>query len=86
MFRSEGYKREDGTPLQFGDALPSAYTVTEANSLKSFSNQLYGYYSHETKWLLNSYFLGATFTQFKTYWSSLKNRYLLKPDTYSQGH
>jgi len=66
--------------------LPQAYTNKEARSIKSFADQLYGYYNHEDKMLLNSYLLGSLFTQFRTYWSSLKNRWYLKGSVYNQGH
>lgn len=85
QFRNEGWKNSEGQPIDYGDDLPMAYTNKEAQSLKSFADQTYGYYSHETQWMLKSYFLGAQYTQFRTYWSSLKNRYFLKGGVYSQG-
>jgi hypothetical protein len=36
--------------------------------------------------LLNSYLLGSMYTQFRTYWSSLRNRWWLKGQVYNQGH
>lgn len=77
-----GYERS----LNYNDKLPQAYTNKEARSIKSLADQLYGYYNHEDQYLLKSYLLGALFTQFKTYWSSLKNRWWLKGGIYSQGH
>ena len=91
QFNEEGYTTIDKITgeerrLQIGDDLPQAYTNKEARSIKSFADQLYGYYNHEDKMLLNSYLLGSLFTQFRTYWSSLKNRWCLKGGVYSQGH
>lgn len=87
------YTNEDGTqrPLQYdptsnkpGDPLPQAYTFNEANALKSFGDQLYGYYNHEDQMLLKSYLLGASYTQFRAWWSSLRDRWWLAPGVYSR--
>lgn len=90
-FNAEGYKIVDpNTGLErrmtYNDKLPRAYTNREARSIKSFADSLYGYYNHEDQYLLKSYLLGALFTQFRTYWSSLKNRWWLRGGIYSQGH
>lgn len=86
QFRNEGWKNDKGQPISYGDDLPMAYTNKEAQSLKSFADQTYGYYSHETQMMLKSYFLGAQYMQFRTYWSALKNRYFLRGGVYSQGN
>lgn len=98
QFKKEGYtiidpntgqKRE----LEFDpmsdvpqDPIPQAYTNQESRNIKSFCDQLYGYYNHEDQFLLKSMLLGAQFTQFRTFWSSLKNRWYLKGGIYSNGH
>jgi hypothetical protein len=53
--------------------LPRAYTVREAESIKSMADLVYGYYSHEKKSLIQSTTAGAAFMQMNTYWSSKKN-------------
>ena len=82
-------------PLKFnplsnepGDALPQAYTFNEANNLKSFSDRLYGYYNHEDQSLWKSRLLGASHMQFRAWWSSLRDRWFLKPGVYDRtnGH
>lgn len=96
QFKAEGYqiKDENGNyrDLQYDptsdvpqDALPEAYTNRDARNIKSFADQLYGYYNREDQFLLKSMLLGAQFTQFRTYWSSLKNRYFLRGGVYSNG-
>ena len=79
------FNREKKTNLKPGDALPAAYTSQERDSLKSFANMMYGYYDHEDKSLINHVFFGAMWLQFKTYMSSIKNKYLLKGGEYQQG-
>lgn len=54
--------------------LPRAYTVKEAESIKSICDMTYGYYSHEKRSLIQSTTLGALFMQMNTYWSSKKNQ------------
>lgn len=56
--------------------LPRAYTNLEAESMKSLSDNIYGYYSHEKKSLIHSTVLGSLWMQFKTFWSGKKNQYL----------
>jgi len=56
--------------------LPRAYTVREAESIKSMADLVYGYYSHEKKSLIQSTTVGALFMQMNTYWSSKKNQYM----------
>ena len=57
-------------------ALPRAYTVKEAESIKSVCDMTYGYYSHEKRSLIQSTTLGAMFMQMNTYWSSKKNQWM----------
>jgi len=56
--------------------LPRAYTVQEAESIKSLADLVYGYYSHEKKSLIQSTTAGALFMQMNTFWSSKKNQYM----------
>lgn len=97
QFQKEGYQIVDENrikrDLQFDpssdvpqDPIPQAYTNLEARNIKSLADQMYGYYNHEDQFLLKSMLLGASFTQFRTFWSSLKNRWYLKGGTYSNGH
>ena len=56
--------------------LPRAYTVKEAESIKSMADMVYGYYSHEKKSLIQSTTAGALFMQMNTFWSSKKNQFM----------
>ena len=56
--------------------LPRAYTTQQSESMKSLSDLIYGYYSHEKKSLVQSTTLGAMVMQMSTYWSSKKNQWL----------
>lgn len=80
QFVVEHAKNKDGSSFKLDMIkpmpLPRAYTNKEAESLKSLSDNIYGYYSHEKKSLIHSTFLGAMWLHFKTYWSGKKNQYL----------
>ena len=56
--------------------LPRAYTVKEAESIKSMADMVYGYYSHEKKSLIQSTTAGALLMQMNTFWSSKKNQFM----------
>ena len=56
--------------------LPRAYTNKQAESMKSLSDDIYGYYSEEKKSLVMATAVGGLWLQFKTYWSGKKNQYL----------
>lgn len=83
-FESEGakYKDKDGNLVAFTldlkepKPLPRAYTIQEAESIKSICDLTYGYYSHEKRSLMQATTLGALFMQMNTYWSSKKNQWL----------
>ena len=89
QFETENTKNEDGTYYRFDASkieLPSAYTTIEMESIKSISDLIYGYYSHEKKSLIHYTFLGSLFMQMKTYWSGKKNQYLAPGGVKVQGH
>jgi hypothetical protein len=44
--------------------------------MKSLSDMIYGYYSHEKKALIQSTTFGAMIMQMNTYWSAKKNQFL----------
>jgi len=44
--------------------------------MKAIADNIYGYYNHETKSMMNSMWLGSLVTQMRTYWSAKKNQYL----------
>lgn len=94
-FKKAGYTRTDEfgneVELQYdplsnkpGDDLPMAYTFNEANDLKSYADQLYGYYNHEDQMMLKSQLLGASYLQFRSWWSSLYHRYYTKGGVYNR--
>lgn len=72
--------------MQNPKPLPRAYTNKEAESMKSLSDTIYGYYSHEKKSLIQSTLLGSMWLQFKTYWSGKKNQYLGKGGVKLEGN
>ena len=84
QFLAENAKYEkDGELITFNKVdldkplpLPRAYTVKEAESIKSLADLVYGYYSHEKKSLIQSTTAGALFMQMNTFWSSKKNQYM----------
>lgn len=80
QFISEHTKNPDDTDFVLNmsnpQALPLPYTNREIESIKSLADDIYGYYSHEKKSLVQSTALGCMWLQFKTYWSGKKNQYL----------
>ena len=78
-FNKEGYS------LTKGQALPYAYTGSQRESMKMFSDSIHGYYDHESKTLANNSILGVLFFQFKTWITAKKDQWVLKPDTYAIG-
>ena len=83
-FENEGakFRDRDGNLVEFvldlqdPKPLPRAYTIQEAESIKSICDLTYGYYSHEKRSLMQATTLGALFMQMNTYWSSKKNQWL----------
>lgn len=80
QFVNEHAKNPDGSEFVLDmnnpKPLPRAYTNKQAESMKSVSDNIYGYYSHEKKSLIMSTMLGSMWLQFKTFWSGKKNQYL----------
>ncbi len=80
QFVNEGVRYSDGTLFELNmthpKPLPRAYTNQQAESIKSLSDDIYGYYSHEKKSLIMATSIGSLWLQFKTYWSGKKNQYL----------
>ena len=93
QFVAEGatYTDTNGNEVQFDinmehpKPLPRAYTVQEAESIKSVADMTYGYYSHEKRALFQSTTLGALFMQMNTYWSSKKNQWMAPGGIRMQG-
>lgn len=56
--------------------LPKAYSTKQSESMKSLSDDIYGYYSDEKKALIMSTAFGSMWLQFKTYWTGKRNQYL----------
>lgn len=93
QFQAEGaqYKNSNGELVDFyidmkhPKPLPRAYTVQEAESIKSVCDMTYGYYSHEKRALFQSTTLGAMFMQMNTFWSSKKNQWMAPGGIRMQG-
>lgn len=76
-FNDEGYHKKDGSQLEVGDDLPQAYTQTEANSIKNFSDLLYGHYDEESKSLFCDTFIGSFMMQYKTFLTSKLEQWVM---------
>lgn len=80
QFMAEHALDKNGNPfvldLNAKHALPRAYTTQQSESMKSLSDMIYGYYSHEKKALVQSTTFGAMIMQMNTYWSAKKNQFL----------
>lgn len=80
QFVKEHTKNPDGYDFVFDPSgqtpLPRAYTNQEAESAKALSDEIYGYYSHEKKSMIQSTLWGCMWMQFRTFWSGKKNQYL----------
>lgn len=76
---------KEGWNLNEGDALPRAYTIQEATSIKSFAELCFGHYDHSTQMMAKSTFIGAALLHFRTFLSSKLEQWILKPGTYDQG-
>lgn len=90
QFEIEGTKDENGEfwarePGKF-KPLPRAYTNKQAESMKSLADNIYGYYSHEKKSLIQSTLIGSMWMQFRTYWSGKKNLFFAPGGVTLQGH
>ena len=86
QFQQEGVYNDDGSPLKVGDALPRAYTNLEAQSMKAIADNIYGYYNHETRSMMNAMVMGSMTMQMKNYWSAKKNQYLAPQGCKLIGH
>lgn len=90
QFMAEHAVNDDGTEFVLDitnpKPLPRAYTVQQSESMKSLSDLVYGYYSHEKKSLVQSTTLGAMIMQMATYWSSKKNQWLAPGGVKQMGH
>lgn len=79
LFNTEGYRKKDGSLLSIKDkdALPMAYTQTEAASIKNFSDLMYGHYDEESKSLFCDTFLGTFIMQYKTFLTSKLEQWIM---------
>lgn len=79
QFVSEGARDLNGNLFKLDmtnpQPLPRAFTNKQAESMKSLSDDIYGYYSEEKKSLVMATAFGGMWLQFKTYWSGKKNQY-----------
>lgn len=82
---AEGTKNNDGTLFKVGDALPKAYTNQESSSYKDEIDWKYGFYSHESKSLMQSSLIGGLMLQMYTYWSGKKNQYFAESGIKQRG-
>ena len=82
---AEGTKNSDGTLFKVGDALPKAYTNQESSAYKDEIDWKYGFYSHESKSLMQSSLIGGLMLQMYTYWSGKKNQYFAESGIKQRG-
>lgn len=89
QFVKEGVRNGEGELVKLDltnpQPIPRAYTNLEIMSIKSLGDTLYGYYSHETKSMIQSMTIGALWMQYRTYWSGKKNQYLAHGSIKLQG-
>ena len=74
-----------GYNVKLGEALPMAYTTKQKESLKSYSDTLYGYYDHDRKSMLFKTSVGIIFMQFQTFWTGRRKLWLGKPNRAAGG-
>lgn len=72
-----------GANLKEGEALPRAYTVREARTLKNWGDLLYGHYDTESRALINDSFLGSMFMQYRTFVTAKLEQWLIAPGSYN---
>lgn len=82
-FKQEGFTREDGSELEYGDALPQAYTTKEAQSIKNFADLMYGHYDDSSRSLLVDTFLGSFIMQYKTYITAKFEQWMMPEGVYN---
>ena len=89
QFMAEHAMNSDGNEFVYNpaakNALPRAYTTQQSESMKSLSDSIYGYYSHEKKALFQAHTLGSMFMQMNTFWSSKKNQWFAPGGVKVQG-
>jgi hypothetical protein len=71
--------------IKEGDSLPFAYTEAQITGIKTLSDTVYGHYDYDAKMVAEKVGMGLLFMQFRTYLSSIKNTWALKPDQYNTG-
>lgn len=81
----EGTRNQDGTLFKVGDALPKAYSTQESSAYKDEIDWKYGFYSHESKSLMQSSLIGGLMLQMYTYWSGKKNQYFAESGIKQRG-
>ena len=62
--------------------LPNPYTPGDIVNVKTFADQLYGYYDHDLRIQLEKHALGSIFLQFCTYLTGSKSQWFLSPNYY----
>lgn len=82
-FNEEGFRKEDGSLLKEGDALPQAYTSKESQSIKNYADILYGHYDDESRSLICDGLFGSLFLQYKTYLTAKLEQWTLPGGIYS---
>lgn len=82
QFNLEHENDVDWEELKFNEsnpvALPSAYTVAEKRNIKSSADSLFGYMDHENAFAARHKFVGKLIFQFKSYFSSTRERFFLE--------
>lgn len=54
--------------------------------MKAIADNIYGYYNHETRSMMNAMVMGSMTMQMKNYWSAKKNQYLAPQGCKLIGH
>ena len=84
-FNNDNLVNDTHETLVEGDALPKAYPAVEIDSIKQFSNYMYGPYDEEDKILSVNTLYGSLLLQFRTWMLGKKQQYYTKHGTQSIG-
>ena len=78
QFNLEGYRKSNGEQLNYSDDLPDAYTLQEIQTMKTFSDNIYGSYNKSTRAKYENTAIGRNFMFFSTWMNGIVDNYMKK--------
>ena len=78
QFNLEGYRKPNGEQLNYSDDLPDAYTLQEIQTMKTFSDNIYGSYNKSTRAKYENTAIGRNFMFFSTWMNGIVDNYMKK--------